>query len=406
MKRLLRALFTLLVPVFAFGQGSNVTAVSGSDIGAKINASVTRCAGAPCPIVVPSGTYNFSTPVILASNVDLSCAGEHETTLHFTPLTGIAIVAGESTTNVKVHDCSITGTQETPGTAASYNNATGLSLMGTHSVADHVAISHFWKHSGALTIEGGYNTVSNSDLEFDQYPLAVGGAHNVARGNYLNTHYSSAQSFEAPGVHYWDCITAEGATSLLIEANTVEDCGQSGIYFGANGNLTKDIRVIGNHVLHAWNRGIDLGVSGHVTSSNAVSGFAIQGNTVTDSRLDNIWLVCDSHGVVSGNTSLYTSNYTAYYGRMASGSRNGIALYDGCSGGAPTAADSVTYVSITKNIANDQTGTSFSGIGFNVNRDTSLGNSCLDNVTDRGLYIAHAANLKLNKVQQQNPQKP
>ena len=33
MKRLLRALFTLLVPVFAFGQGSNVPSVSGSDIG-------------------------------------------------------------------------------------------------------------------------------------------------------------------------------------------------------------------------------------------------------------------------------------------------------------------------------------------------------------------------------------
>ena len=100
--------------------------------------------------------------------MDLSCAGEDETTLHFTPVTGTAIAAGGSTTNVKVHDCSITGTQETPGTATSYNNAIGLSLIGTHSVADHVAISHFWKHNGALTIEGGYNTVSNSHLEFDE----------------------------------------------------------------------------------------------------------------------------------------------------------------------------------------------------------------------------------------------
>ena len=63
----------------------DATLFPGADIGAKINGIITFCAGAVCPIYIPAGTFTYTTPIVLASNVELFGAGEYITNLFFNP---------------------------------------------------------------------------------------------------------------------------------------------------------------------------------------------------------------------------------------------------------------------------------------------------------------------------------
>jgi hypothetical protein len=118
---------------------------SGADIGAKINALIAGCAEAFCPIYIPAGSYAFTTPIVLASNVELFGAGEYRTTLNYTAaipglggpthtaLITTAISAGSSTTKVKLHNFQILGTQEIIGSPVTYNNTQAIALNGMYS---------------------------------------------------------------------------------------------------------------------------------------------------------------------------------------------------------------------------------------------------------------------------------
>ncbi len=237
----------------------NAALATGVDIGAQINAVVTACAGAVCPIYVPAGTYTFITPIVLATNVELYGAGKALTNLFFNPgsvQTALTINAA----NVKVHDLQVYGTTETPATASSYNGNFGISVGASASnvAIDNVRAAHFWGYGNGVNIGGSHNTLSNSIVEYTTYGVGGNGSYINILNNYISPHYTQAKSFEAPKVHYWDCINAEGSTGAIIRGNFVEDCGQSGIYFGANAHVTTGSVIVGNTVspyrLESWHR--------------------------------------------------------------------------------------------------------------------------------------------------------
>jgi hypothetical protein len=389
----------------------NPLAVAG-DIGEKINVVVKKCAGMACPIQIPAGSYIFTTPIVLASNVELYGAGKDLTTLLYTgnsgtPMTagiknGIpgtpAILAGSGTTNVKIHDLAIQGPTETIGTFSSYNNLSGILIQGTHSVVDKVKISHFWAYTAGITIHGSFNTVSNSDVQYTVSGINAIGDHHIILNNYMSNHYSGASKVEPAdmaGHHYWDGFDGEGLSYSLVQGNTAEDNAGAGIYTGGGGSFSTDNRYIGNHVQHSWGRGFDFGVTGHESSTNGHANLTITGNTAIDNNTGNYWLICDQNARMTGNYSEYTSNYPIFFGSQAgTGNRSGIVVGDIC---GVSSADTVNNASITGNTAIDYLGLAALGLNFNI-KAISVGNTFSSNTTNAGFFISPTADRKRNHL--------
>jgi Right handed beta helix region len=384
----------------------NASLAAGSDIGAKINTLVAGCAGTYCPIFIPAGAYTFTTPVVLASNVELFGAGQNKTILTYKalhPSAGssataaqmtTAVTAGDSTTKVKIHDLQILGTQETVGSPATYNNTQGILLKGTYSTIDKVKVAHHWAYGSPIVIGGSHNTLSNSDVEYGTFCVSLSGSYQTVSKNYISNHYSTASAAEAPAVHYWDGIVSEGLTYALIDGNTVEDNGQSGIYEGGNGSLSAHNKINNNLVQHNWNRGIDNGVTGHASKGNGVLSLTITNNHVIDNLEDNIWLICVQQADVTGNRTEYTSNYPVFFKSKAANTRSGIVVGDLC---GPDPQDTTSNISVTGNTVSDYQ-TSTIGLNFNV-KPASIGNKFTGNTNNAQFYVSPHAVLAKNTVQ-------
>jgi hypothetical protein len=375
----------------------NAALATGSDISAKIAAIISSCAGASCPIFIPAGTYSFSTALSIPSYVHLYGAGQTQTILNYTgSTTPVISVPGN---NVYLHDFALNGPVENVVTG-SYNSLLGIVVTGNSVLLDKLIVMHFWGIGANIQVAGNNDVVSNSDLENGRIPLQAltisGHASTGAifRSNYLSNHMSQAIAYEAPNVHHWDCLEAEGSTDTLIEGNTAEDCGTSGIYFGANGDTTLRTRVIGNKIVHAWNRGIDGGVTGDVTTGNKIYGFVIANNIVQDSAADNIWSVCGSNGVITGNYAEYSTGYAAFFGSYVSKDRSGLVVTDIC---GTTAGDITKYVSVIGNTSFDYTRTAFAGLALNI-KATSVGHSWSNNITNVSFYQAPTISFRTNSI--------
>lgn len=385
----------------------NAALTTGVDIGAKVNALVTACGGASCSIYIPAGMYNFKTPIVLASNIELYGAGKQHTILNYTALTPTvggsttiayittAITAGSSTTKVTIHDLQVNGTREIIGSPSSYNNTTAINLAGTYSVINRVKVGHFWAYGSPIGIGGSHNTLSNSDIEFGTFCVALTGEYQTVTKNFISNHYSSASAAEAPKVHYWDGIVAEGLSYSLIEGNTVEDNGQSGIYEGGNNSVSSHNTITGNLVRHNWNRGIDNGVTGNVTSANGLSVLTITHNHVIDNLEDNIWLVCVQGATVQGNQTEYTPNYPAFFGSHATSTRSGIVVTDTC-GIAPQ--DISNNVIVMENTVADYQGTSVIGLNLAI-KTKSIGHKFTGNSSNSRFYVGPSVTLTKNTIQ-------
>ena len=376
------------------GQVLNASLAAGADVGAKVNTLVKVCAGASCRILIPAGTYTYSTPIVLASNVELFGAGKQLTSLIYKGSPGTtAILAGSSTANVNLHDFQLDGTKEVVGAAASYNKSFGIFLMGSNSVIDKVHVGHFWGYGAGITVRGSHNTVSNSDVQYSTYGIGLDGDQQTIKNNFVSNHYSMASAAERPAVHYWDGIAAEGLSYSRIEGNTVEDNGQSGIYQGGNGSLSHDNEIVGNIVRKNWNRGLDNGVTGDVSAANGISSLTVSNNHVVDNLEDNIWLICVRHATVTGNYSEYTSGYPVFFGPHAASTRSGIVVSDSCD---KTMQNTTSDVTVSGNTVIDyQPG----AIGLNLNvKAASVGNNFTGNSSNAFFYVGPNVDLKKNVV--------
>ncbi len=361
---------------------------TGSDIGAKINSLVARCGGLDCRIFVPVGNYTFTTPIVLASNVELYGAGEYLSTINYEGSAGTTAIAAKApTTNVKIHDLQVIGKPETIGTPASYNSNFAISIAGTYSTIDKVHVAHFWGYGGMVNVQGSHNTISNSDLQYGTFCLGLSGSHQTAKHNYLSNHYSAASKYELPAVHYWDGIASEGLSYALIEDNTVEDNGQSGIYEGGNGSVSEFNKIIHNVVKSNWNRGIDSGVTGHVSARNGINSLTIIGNHAIDNLENNIWVICVQKATISSNYTEYTSDYPKLFGQRAANTRSGIAVGDIC-GASP--GDTTNCITVLGNTSIDYQNTAVVGINLNI-KATSANNTISNNSNNSRYYFSEAA---------------
>lgn len=117
---------------------------AGSDIGAKINSAYASCPSTGCEITVPGGTWDYSTPIVAATDgkpLLLVCpvGGGHfdnaGTVLHYTASTGKAItfdtnnfvVAGMGITN-----CSFIGPAGSGGIGSISTSTSAVYAGGTH----------------------------------------------------------------------------------------------------------------------------------------------------------------------------------------------------------------------------------------------------------------------------------
>ena len=123
---------------------------------------------------------------------------------------------------------------------------------------------------------------------------------------------------------------------------------------------------------------------------------SITGNNIVDSRAqDNIWLICDQNFTVTGNYSVYTSNYATFFGSSADPSRSNLAVGDTC---GSTGADLSTYVTVSANVLYDYTGTVFATQNVNL-KALSINNYFMGNVYNRNTFISGTADLTQNVVQ-------
>ncbi len=190
----------------------------------------------------------------------------------------------------------------------------GIQMISNHGLVDNVAVSQMW-HRG-IAVHGNYNSVLNSDIEYNRVGIFLGGSHQLARGNYISNHWSESP---APRLWtnqsaYWDGIMAEGLTDSVIDGNTVEDNGQSGIYTGGNHSVSNGNIISYNVVRHNRNEGIDQGVLGVPNpSSNYVGHLIIVGNTTEDNFRRDIWLNQVDGAVVVNNHAAYTGDATRWW---------------------------------------------------------------------------------------------
>lgn len=375
----------------------NASLAAGSDIGAKVNAVIALCAGNPCPIYIPAGTYSFTTPIVLASNVDLSGAGISNTKLLYSGATTTYAITA-STDNSVIHDFSLTGPLEVPSNLSSYNTVSGIALLGNHNTIHNMFVAHFWQIDGMIKIHGTYNTVSDSDLEYGAYIILMNGSNHIIRHNYASNHYSQAKSFEAPLVHYWDGIASESVQNTLIDGNTTIDNAAGGIYTGGGGfGNAFGNRITNNFVQNNWQHGIDTGVTGDVTAGNSVTNTVIANNVSIDNAGANIWSVCNQGMAITGNFVAYTPGYTTFFGTSIPTSNAGIAIAEVC---GSAALDVESNVSVTGNTIMSSSLTQ--GVSYNVIKGAGnmvLGNSNTGSQVD---FLAAGLDLTKNTYNVQN----
>jgi hypothetical protein len=311
-------------------------------------AAVTAAINSGNSIYFPAGVYLVTTSLNLQSNHIYSGSGRYQTWILYTGNNNSAALKMNSSVGIKISNLGLT-------TSGTYTRATGIDFgTSVESTVDDVAISQFWGNS-CISLSGNQNIVRNSDLENCKYGVLMTGDRNTLSHNYISNHYSRSSEFGS-GTDYWDGVCAEALTNSLIDGNTVEDNGQSGIYTGGNNSVSYGNRIVNNYVFRNFNRGIDQGVSGDSSSTSSLGKLTIVGNTAIDNKELNIWINYVTGAVISGNYAEYTTNYPIYFGSFANPNRTSVGV--GESGGSGTSSDMTSLVTVTGNTVIDYAGSS------------------------------------------------
>lgn len=180
--------------------------------------------------------------------------------------------------------------------------------------------------SQGIRIVGDNNIVLNSLILNCGIGISINAKNITISNNQITNNYSNFSnkpwSMNSPE---WDGIIMEGCYNCYILNNKIFKCGQSGVYCGGNNSGSDNILIKGNIISDNWNRGIDIGVTGKVTSKNYVSNVTICDNTVFDNREPQIWLYNVNNCNVLANKVNINSLYNKKFGGFQGG-RVGVAL--------------------------------------------------------------------------------
>lgn len=194
--------------------------------------------------------------------------------------------------------------------------------------------------SNGIRCTGENNVVNGCRIEYCSMGITYRGDSHLIDNNYCNNHFvdENLQAWSS-SLPWWDGITAEGATNCVISRNTCEYNGQSGIYMGGNGSLSGENIFYGNIIRYNYNRGMDNGVSGTVSSTNSVSRNVISNNIIYDNKEPQLWLFNVTDFVVDSNNIRISGDYPTIFGSYVSSSTSGIA----------TGGDSISGTIISNN---------------------------------------------------------
>ena len=356
----------------------------GSDAASSINSALEFCAANNKNLILDR-FFNVGSTINIPSNVEVIC---------LTRLCGINSTAvGEnqavymSGVNSKFIGGTVKGINNPASTTIRQDGIYMASTSAFCEVVDVDVYGFFAKNftgqgfGAGISDHGVSNKIKNCRVTDSKFCIDLRGRKGEVVSNYISNHFLTQTAESKPWTfasNYWDGIVSEGIEDYLIAFNTVTECGQSGIYTGGNGGLSKSNRIIGNLVEKCWNRGIDQGLSIAKSASNDVISQIIVGNICRNNRENNIWLAGTTRCNVSANTSIYDSEYaalfTGYYG-----GHTGIALGDGAEGAVPNGN------SITANNCYDSERYANIVISCSV---TATSNTVNGNDTPQGVYLS------------------
>jgi hypothetical protein len=238
----------------------NPTTFPGSDIGAKINNAVAALPGGCGEIDVPSGTFSFSTTIILPRCVQLRGKSTWSTVLSWTLSAGTAIVVGDTTTP----NAYVTGT------------ISQLTILGP----------------GSTSAIGIYLGGDPNPLGVAQAPIYVNGSHCTAP----STPSGCPATIPFPSSAYADFET--------IEAVRIFTMG-TGVVWGndAFNNRILDSQIVNNLIgidspPALDNSGENISVVSTLIGNNFVMGARLQGQPAEFSFVNRAF---DFNGGSSGN---------------------------------------------------------------------------------------------------------
>jgi parallel beta-helix repeat protein len=310
---------------------------------ANLQAAVTdACGSATGAIVyVPAGTYTSAVAITTCTNLHLYCEGNDKSVIAFNPgsalndalivngasnveidhckITGNSntgrLVSVNSSTNVKVHDNTITGAALIPssgGLAGVYVNLSSDVWVERNVMANGPAVPNSANNSEIMVMTGGSNrihirgnTVTSAGLT--TIPIM---AFDCVDCDILNNQVSQNNIYSGGGNNGYG-ITCYASTlpsvlRMRIEGNNITNAAGNGIYV-----QTCDKAVIsGNTIFNVAQQQTDVSIPAAGITIGRCDSCTVTGNTIDTSGKDGIALAdVGSHNVFSGNTIRNASQY-------------------------------------------------------------------------------------------------
>lgn len=215
---------------------------SGSDIGAKFNACVTALSGAG-QIVIPAGSYNYSTTMVKPRAILLTCQGDQATILHYTGTTAALVVGdntavGATSAFYGVVDCTFQGSGA--GTSGSPATTIGVFLGGDPAAALSPT-NYFANGQGFLRVQIwdfgiGVKWGNNAYLnKFDQ---------SAIQDNNTNIYLPSGTTNSGESISFSHSLIDDGVSAVNGSALR-QDMAASDLYFidsSFDSNVAPDIK--------------------------------------------------------------------------------------------------------------------------------------------------------------------
>jgi len=217
-----------------------------------------------------------------------------------------------------------------------------------------IGIDVYW--DGSTTPENC--KITNCTIEYCRFGIYDLGRYTKIEKNYVSGHWNLTQEYidksgvwSAPSLYY-DGIMAYGHHYSIIN-NTIEHCGQSGIYSGGTttGIYGKHGTIANNVVRNNYNMGIDLGITNSYNETNSLQYLTITGNVLENNQEGDLHFGGCNHCVMSNNTASTTvaSGIVTYNIIISGGSTGNIISNNVCKNYSSDAYSGNIYAGSTIN---------------------------------------------------------
>ena len=346
---------SLVYNVKAYGAVGDGTTDDTVAIQAALTAAVTAGGGI---VYLPAAIYKVTNTLLIGSYVHVVGAGRGATIIRSPAgaYTGKVVNSGTILTTLAM--------------AGSVVGASVQSLTVDHATNGTTA------NGIAVQIDGAGNYGTNCVIEDTQVLFSVGSQYLIwsqkAVGTKILHNYVDGGISSNTPASTQEGIEVYGGSGVLVDGNTVRNCGQDGIFVwtDATGGALDMVRVINNNVAVAQ---VGIKASG---SATATSNLSIVSNDVGASWVAGIKLLATGSTPING---ISIANNTVNGGPV------GILLYGGTS--------TSTRVLVTGNAVTGSTLTDGTGAIDVFWNGVGIYNNAIDSVSGVGIHAASSGNV-------------